>query len=76
MILINAFYKILLIIGDPILLCGFKIGEYVLDLSGMGAIFFGHSLDVDLILYNGHECRVELLMGNVEIFSESEEVDG
>ena len=34
-----------LVIGDPILLEGFKMGDEVLDQAGLGAIFIGHSAD-------------------------------
>ena len=43
-------------IVDPILLGVFKLGDGILDLSGMGAIFIGHGTDGDFILYNIHEC--------------------
>ena len=48
--LIDFFYQLLLFIVDPILLCQFKLGDNVLDMSGLGAIFFGHGTDVDLIM--------------------------
>ena len=36
------------------LLCGFKLGDEVPDLSGMGAIFIGHGTDGDFILDYSH----------------------
>ena len=53
--LIAVFYQLLLVIGYPILLGGFKLGDEVLDQSGLGAIFLGHGADGDLILDNIHE---------------------
>ena len=54
--LIDVFYQILVVIGYPILLGGFKMGDKVLDQSGLGAIFFGHGVDGDFILDHIHEC--------------------
>ena len=54
--LIYVFYQILLFIGDPILLGIFKFVEYILDPSGLGAVFIGHSTDGDFILDDRHEC--------------------
>ena len=56
MVLITVFYQLILVIGYPILLIGFKIGDGVLDKSGLGSIFIGHGAHVDFILYNIHEC--------------------
>ena len=53
--IIEFFYQLLLVIVDPILLGGFKIGERVLDKSGLGDILVGQGADGDLILYNRHE---------------------
>ena len=44
--MIAVFYQILLFIGDPILLGRFTLGDEVLDLSGLGAIFIEHGADV------------------------------
>ena len=55
MILIAVFYQILLFIGYPILLGGFKLGDEVLDLTGLGVIFIGHGADGDFILNYRHE---------------------
>ena len=46
LMLIAVFYQILLFIGDPILLGRFTLGDEVLDLSGLGAIFIEHGADV------------------------------
>ena len=54
--LIAVFYRLLLVIGYPILLGGFKIGDEVLAQSGLGATFAGHSEDGDFLLYESHEC--------------------
>ena len=54
--MISVLYQIILIIGYPILLGGFKIGDEVPNKSGLGAIFIGHGTDGDFILYNIHEC--------------------
>ena len=52
--MIAVFCQILLVIGDPILLGGFKIGDEVLDQSGLGAIFIGNGADGDFILDDSH----------------------
>ena len=67
LMLISVFYHLLLFIGDPILLCVFKLGDEVLGLSGLGTTFIGHSEDGDFILYYIHECLVELHMGYLDI---------
>ena len=54
--LIAVFYQILLIIGDPILLVGFKMGDEVLGQSVLGSIFVGNGADGDFILDDRHEC--------------------
>ena len=50
MMMIAAFYQILLVIVDPIFLGGFKMGNDFLDQLGMGSIFIGHRAVGDLIL--------------------------
>ena len=55
MMLISVFYQLLLVIGDPILLSGFKMGDEVLDQLVLGAIFIGNGTDGDFILYDSHE---------------------
>ena len=55
LILIAVFYQILLVIGDPILLDGFKMGDEVLDQSGLQAIFVGNGVDGYFILDDRHE---------------------
>ena len=54
--MIAVFCQLLLFIGDPILLGKFKLGDEVLDLSVLGAIFIGHCTDGDFILDDSHEC--------------------
>ena len=56
MMLISVFYQLLLVIGDPILLGVLKMDDEVLDQSGLGAIFIGHSADGDFILDYSYEC--------------------
>ena len=56
LMLIAVLYQILLVFGYTILLGGFKMGDEVLDQSGLGAIFVGHDADGDFILDDSHEC--------------------
>ena len=53
--LIAVFYQLLLVIGNHILLEGFKMGDEVLDQSGLVDIFVGHGVDGDFILDDIHE---------------------
>ena len=55
LILIYVFYQLLLVIGYPILLGGFKMGDEVIDQSGLGAIFVVHGVDGDSVLNESHE---------------------
>ena len=55
LMLIAVLYQLLLLIGVPILLGAFKMGDEVLDHSVMVAIFVGHGKYVDFILYDSHE---------------------
>ena len=48
--MITFFYQILLFIGDPFLLGELKLGDEVLDMSGLVEIFISHGADGDLIL--------------------------
>ena len=52
--LVSVLYQLLLVIVDRILLGRFKLGDEVLDQSGMGAIFLGHGADGDFILDDSH----------------------
>ena len=54
LMLIAVFYQILLFVLYPILLVGFKLGDEVIDLLGLGAIYICHSMDGDLILDYRH----------------------
>ena len=54
MMLIAVFHQLLLVIGDPILLGVFKMGDEVLDNSILRDIFFGHVEYGDLILDGSH----------------------
>ena len=65
--LISVLYQILLFVGYPILLGGFKLGDEVLDLSGLGAIFIGHGADGDFILDDSHELWLDILMVHIGI---------
>ena len=56
MIMIAVFYHVLLFIGYPILLGGFKLVDEVLDMLVMGAIFIGNGTDGNFILDDSHEC--------------------
>ena len=49
------------------MLGGFKLGDEVLDLSGLGSIFIGHGAHGDFILDDSHEFLVELLLVHLEI---------
>ena len=55
LMVIAVLYQILLVIGDPILLGGFKMDDEVFDQSVLGAIFLGNGADVDFILQKIHE---------------------
>ena len=39
LMLIAIFYQLLMFIGDPIVLVRFKLGDEVLDILGLGAIY-------------------------------------
>ena len=53
--MIPFFYHIILFLGDSILLRRFKLGNEVLDLLGLDAIFSGLISDGDFILDDVHE---------------------
>ena len=53
-VMIAVFYQIILVIGDNILLGGFKICNEVLDQLVLGAIFVGNGADGYLILDDIH----------------------
>ena len=53
--LIPVFYQLILVIVDPILLGGFKLGDEVLDQSKLGAKFLGNGADGDFIFYDSPE---------------------
>ena len=46
---IAVLYQILLFLGDPILLGGFKLSDEVLVMLVLGAILIGHNEDGDFI---------------------------
>ena len=45
MMLIDVLYQLLMVIGDPILLGGFKMGDEILDKSLLGSILVGPGAD-------------------------------
>ena len=45
MMVVDVFYQFRLFIGDPILLGIFKLRYEVFDISGLGSILFGNSVD-------------------------------
>ena len=47
--LFAVLYQLLMVIGDPILLGGFKMVNEVLDQLGLGAIFIGNGANGDFI---------------------------
>ena len=49
------FYQIILILGESIFLCGFELGDEVLDIYGVDAKYTECRFDEDLIYYNRHE---------------------
>ena len=53
--LVSVLYQPLMVIGYPILLSGLKMGNDVLDQSGMRAISAGNGAGGDFILYDIHE---------------------
>ena len=55
LMLIPVFYQLILVIVDPILLGGFKLGDEVLDQSKLGAKFLGNGADGDFIFYDSPE---------------------
>ena len=55
MIPIAVFYQIILVIGDLILLGGFKLVDEFLDQLVLGAMFIGYVADGELILEYIHE---------------------
>ena len=55
LMLVTVFNQFLLVVGDPILLGGFKMGDKAFDQSGLGAIFLGNGADGDFVLYNRHK---------------------
>ena len=51
---ISIFYQLLLFLGYPILLGGFKLGDEVPDLSVVEAKYYGCRADGDFILDGDH----------------------
>ena len=51
---ISVFYQLLLFLGYPILLGGFKLGDEVPDLSVVEAKYYGCRADGDFILDGDH----------------------
>ena len=67
MMLIEISYLILFILGDFVLSGGFKVVDEFLDVNGMDAKVLEYISVEDFILYDRHECRVDLVMRNVEL---------
>ena len=67
MMLIYIFYHIILILGDSVLLGGFKLGDKAPGVYGVDAKFIECISDDDFILYDRHECLLELVMRHVEL---------
>ena len=55
MIMIAVLYLILMFVGYTIFLGRLKMGDEVLGLSGLGAIFIGHGADGDFYSDDSHE---------------------
>ena len=68
MMLIDILYQIILIIGDYFLLGGFKLGDEVLGVYGMDAKILECRSDEDFILYNRHDCLLEIIMRHVKLY--------
>ena len=66
LILIAISYQVIIIIGDSVLLGGFKLGYEVLCVFNVDAKILECRCDVDFMLYVKHECRVELVMRHFE----------
>ena len=54
MMMIAVLYQIIMFIGDPILLGGFKLVYEVLDMYGLLTKCFGNGADSDFILDCSH----------------------
>ena len=58
--------NIILILGDYVLLIGFKLGNEVFDVYGVDAKYLEYRSDEEFILYDRYECQVELVIRHVE----------
>ena len=56
MVLISIFYQFILILGESVLLSGFKLGDEVLDVYGVDSKYIEYRCDEDFIFYDIHEC--------------------
>ena len=56
LMLIAIFHNIILVIGDSVLLGGFKLGDEVLDVYGVDAKFSECRSDGDFIFYDVNQC--------------------
>ena len=68
LIMIAIFYQILLFLGDSTFFGGFKLGDGIPDLSVVDAKFYGCRSDGDFILYDVHECLVEIMRIHIWFF--------
>ena len=67
-LLYNAFYQLILLLGYYVLFGGFGLVGKVFDVSVVGANISEYRSDGYFIIYDRHECRLELVMRNVEFF--------
>ena len=56
MIMISVYYKIIIIILNPILLWRLKLGDEVLDLLGVDSKYSGCRVDAEFTLDAANEC--------------------
>ena len=64
--MVSIYHQIIMILGEYILLGGFKLGEEVLDFFGVEEKFVEFRSDEDFILYDRHEFRVDIVTKNVK----------
>ena len=64
--LVSIFHQIIMIIGESVLLGGLEPGDEVFDVYGVDAKYLECSSDEDSILYDRHECWVDILIGHIE----------
>ena len=67
--LISIIYQIILIIGESVLLCGFKLGDGVPDVYVVDSKYPECRYDEDFIFYDRHEGYVDIVMILVDLLS-------